>query len=130
MQLVNVADLQSALQQYMDPDGGNDFAEEIAAYVRVLNDELAKVPQVTQVLFWDDQEGSDPTLDLDPTLYDKRQLFGDNEHGLVYNSTGSSYYGATFYQRKWYPVGQFVISLWFGGSPLNSAPGFYVIPVA
>jgi hypothetical protein len=130
MQLVNVSDLKSALQQYIDPDG-TIYDEEIAVYTNLLLEELAKVPMVTQVLFWDDQEGGDPALGLDLELYDRVEMLGtDESQGTVYNSSGSSYYGATRYQRKWYPVGQWVISLWFGGSPLNSAPGFYVIPVA
>ena len=130
MQLVNVMDLEFALRQYMDPDDSGVFAEEIGTYMRVLTEELAKVPHVTEVLFWDDQEGADPRLDLQ-LGYDKRELLGTPEsHGMQYLEDGDSYYGATFYQRQFYPVGQFVISLWFGGCSLQSAPGFYVIPVA
>lgn len=130
MQLVDVSRLRDALRQYMDPDGGI-FDEEIGVYHDLIMGELGKViPQPAQVLFWDDQEGSDPPLDLSADLYDRRELLGDAEGGnLIWNKSGGSYYGATLLQRKWYPVGQFVISLWFGGSPLNSAPGFYVIPV-
>jgi hypothetical protein len=124
----------------MDPDFTGQFADEIAAYTRILGEELAKVPHVSQVLFWDDQEGGDPTLDLDASTYDKRELVatpapaegvyvGEQVAGAAWSREGS-YYGATLYQRKWYPVGQWVISLWFGGSPVNSASGFYVIPVA
>ena len=150
MQLVYIDDLPVALAQYMDPDAelGTDgkyqgvFGEEIEVYIRLLTEELAKVPQVTQVLFWDDQEGGDPELNLYPDLYEKRELVPtpgrdkgvfmgtDQCEGATFNAKGDSYYGATFYQRKWHPVGQFVINLWFGGSPLNSAGGFSVIPVA
>lgn len=130
MQLVQVADLGKALSNTMDPDRTGEFNDEIAAFTKVVQDLLATVPNVSQVLFWDDQEGGDPTLDLDKSRYDQRDLLGTLEsQGMVWGKSGM-YYGATYYQRKWYPVGQFIMSLWYGGSPLNSAGGFYVIPVA
>jgi hypothetical protein len=149
MQLVFVDDLPVALAQYMDPDAelGTDgkyqgrFGEEIEEYIRLLSEELAKVPQVTQVLFWDQEDGGDPRLDLSTDWYVRRELVPtpppaegvyivEQCPGARWNKARDSYYGASFYQRNWFPVGQFVISLWFGGDPMASASGFYVIPVA
>jgi hypothetical protein len=138
MQLVNVSDLPAALAQYMDPDG-NTFGEEIAVYTELLQAELAKVPHVKQVVFWDSENGGDPELDLS-LQYIKRELVptpppsegvyvGEQAQGARWAKSGGSYYGATYYQRDYCPVGQFVISLWFGGSPLNSAGGFCILPV-
>jgi hypothetical protein len=142
MQLIPVANLLAALQEYMDPDNSGILAEEIGVYYALLTQELAKVPNVNFVLFWDDDEGGDPELNLHSDQYVKRELVPtpvrergvfigtEQSPGAVFNARGDSYYGATFYQRNWFPVGQFVISLWFGGCPLASAGGFKVIPVA
>lgn len=124
MQIVNVADLESSLNSYIDPEQ-SVFPEECRVFAELLRQELDKItPQPTQVMFWDDQELGDPQLDLNSEDYDHEDLLD-----LTYNESGSSYYGMSVYNRKWLMEGLPIFSLWFGGSPLNSAPGFYVIPV-
>lgn len=125
MQLVALTNLQADLAQYMDPDGAT-FGEEIAAFVALVQAEFARCPHITHLLLWDSGEGSDPELNLPLDLYDREVLIPE----VTYNSTGDSYYGAARYTRNTYPVGQFVLSLWYGGCPLQSAGGFHILPVA
>jgi hypothetical protein len=126
--VVAVANLREELQKYIDPDGGT-YDEEINAYNSLLLDELAKTPDVTQVIFWDSDESGDPPLDLSQNEYLCEELVKSKDYGLVYSASGS-YYGATMRRRRWSSQPTlWAMSLWFGGSPLNSAPGFHVIPV-
>lgn len=119
-QVAFVTELRTALAQYIDPDG-NTYSEEIAAYADHLLPAL-QAAGVDQVLFWDDQDGGDPTLDLED--WDRQDVIG-----LTWNSAGDSYYGLTGYVPKHMAQtpAPLVWHLWFGGSPLNSAPGFYVV---
>jgi hypothetical protein len=120
VQVVQTAELATALGQYIDPDQSY-YGEEIAAYAERLAPVLAAAG-VQQVLFWDDQDGGDPTLDME--LWEQEEVIP-----LTYNSSGGSYYGLTSYKPKYMSNGPdpLVWHLWFGGSPLNSAPGFYVV---
>lgn len=125
-QVIKVSNLHEDLQQYMDPDGGT-YDEEVGAFTDVVQGLLDSIsPRPQYLVLWDDQDGGDPELSLEG--FDREQLLGAaDSHGMVWNKAGHSYYGATKYTRDWYPVGRFVLSLWFGGSPLNSAPGFYLL---
>jgi hypothetical protein len=120
VQVVQTAELATALGQYIDPDKSY-YEEEIAAYAERLAPVLAAAG-VAMVVLWDDQDGGDPTLDLED--WDREDVIP-----LTYNSSGSSYYGLTSFRRKYMAQGDpaLVWHLWFGGSPLNSAPGFYVV---
>ena len=121
MQIVKTSELTAALSQYIDPEGGT-YAEESAAFAAQLLPVLAAAG-VEQVLFWDDQDGGDPKLDMD-------DWNREDAIPLTYNSAGHSYYGLTHFVQKYTLNGESLIwHLWFGGSPVNSAPGFYVIGV-
>lgn len=121
-QIIQVANLRQEIQQYMDPDG-DQFNEEVEVFSNLIMTEISGIrPAPEHVVLWDDQEGGDPGLDLQ--YFNEEELLGAP---MVWRRDGGSYYCASKYVRDWYPVGRFVLSLSYGGSPLNSAGGFYIL---
>lgn len=122
MQIVAKADLvrlftesRSQAGPFMDPE--NEFREEMTAFAAAITADLPE--EVTHIVITDHENADD----VEVSWPDYAQLEVNELIPMTYSKAGD-YYGVTERHKPGdYTIGRRIYNLYWGGSPINSAPG-------